>query len=340
MGLDIFKLAHADDFDLNTAALGLLKCWYPNIDRLKSALQGQPSELPNEQSAFIQSVLLASAHRPTEGDELKENPLTEEEARQVTRQELDEFAAKQAKRIYHRLDSETEPSESPYLDLLNALREDDKARRIDLEKIREQYSHAFTKNSTLGAILKNIEASSALGATLSAIKKHSPLFEAPPPLALETIRPINFKNPVLETNTKLDKFLEGIEEVKPVITQTAGMLQSLNDAAREMQNDYIDSSSKAERQAKNATRLAVIGILISALGLVLSTYFSYRTMKDGEVAAQKASDAAEEATKDAAKAVGLLQIELQAIKSAVENSKKEPIQPAHNPKQKSSHPSS
>lgn len=331
MALDIFKLAHADDFDLNTATLGVLKCCYPDIDKLKSALQGHPSDSPTEQREFVQLVLLASAHKPVEGVEFQENPLTEEEVKQLSQQELDEFAAKQAKRVYGRLECEQEHTVSPYLALLNALIQDDKVRRVDLERIRDQFSHVFTQDSTIGAILKNLKASSALGATLAAIKEQKSVLLEPPP-AIETIRPLNFKNPVLETNTKLDKFLEGIDEIKPVITQTAGMLQSLNDAAIKMQNEFIVASTNAEEQARRATRLAVIGIFISAIGLIFSTYFSYRSMIDSQVSQTTAKTDSEKASKEAGEKVELLQKELQAIRAAVEQSSSKPVpqkQPRH-----------
>ncbi len=330
--VDIAQLGHEDDFELQTNELGVLICWNPNPDKLEEVLEGHPTNSVDEQSRFMRAVLLATAHRPHSGKPWQANPIASEDVERVTTKELGTFALKQAERVYARLKQPQEHTDNPYLSLASALIHARAIRRDSLEKIRKQFSHAFTRDSTIGAILKNVEASSALGATLAAIKNQSPLIQPLAMPSIETFRPPKFEHPMLETNSKLDKFLEGIDEIKPVITQTAGMLQSLNDAAIKMQNEFIVASTKAEEQAARATRLAVIGIFISAIGLIFSTYFSYRSMIDSQVSQATAKTDSENASKEAGEKVELLQKELQAIRAAVEQSSSKPVpqkQPRH-----------
>ncbi len=93
------------------------------------------------------------------------------------------------------------------------------------------------------------------------------------------------KNPIHETNEKLGRVVKQIEDLQPMTAQAAQLIRSMNDTALRMQADYIENARAAGRQTKIAIWIAAISLLVSAVGLVLSSYFSYQSYVDA-----KASD--------------------------------------------------
>jgi hypothetical protein len=71
----------------------------------------------------------------------------------------------------------------------------------------------------------------------------------------------------------------------------------MNDTALRMQADYVANAERTDRQTKNAVRVAVISLVISASGLIASFLFSYQSYLDSIAAGEK-SDAQIKVFKD------------------------------------------
>lgn len=83
------------------------------------------------------------------------------------------------------------------------------------------------------------------------------------------------ESPVFETNRELEQLVAHIESMRPVVADCATMIKSMNDAAIQMQANFMANSVKAEKQSRFATWFAVGGLFISVLAMVISTVFSY-----------------------------------------------------------------
>lgn len=98
------------------------------------------------------------------------------------------------------------------------------------------------------------------------------------------------KNPIHDTNAMLESVVRQIEELRPVAAQAAQIIRSMNDTALRMQADYIENAKTAGRQTRNAIWIAAVSLLVSAIGLAISSFFSYQSYVDVKEAGVK-SDA-------------------------------------------------
>lgn len=91
---------------------------------------------------------------------------------------------------------------------------------------------------------------------------------------------LSFRNPIEDTNNILQEVTANLQKLGPVAAQTVELIASMNDTIVRMQSDYIRNAEHIEKQSMNATRLAAAGFVVSAIGLVLATYFSWQTLQD------------------------------------------------------------
>lgn len=100
----------------------------------------------------------------------------------------------------------------------------------------------------------------------------------PKPELLNTRMP-NFnipKNPIHDTNKKLESVVKQMEGLRPMATQAAQLIRSMNDTALRMQADYIENAKATGRQTKIAICIAAVSLFVSAVSLALSSYFRTR----------------------------------------------------------------
>jgi hypothetical protein len=83
------------------------------------------------------------------------------------------------------------------------------------------------------------------------------------------------KNPIHETNEKLDKVQQNIEDLRPMAVQAAQLINSLNQVAVKMQMDSI-------KNATTTRNYAILAIFLSAIGILVSSYFSIKTNNDSD----------------------------------------------------------
>ena len=116
------------------------------------------------------------------------------------------------------------------------------------------------------------------------------------------VPPMHFpKNPIHETNQILENLNGQNEDMRPLVAQGAELIRCMNDTALRMQGDYVASAAQSNEQTKKAMRVAVLSLIVSAVGLIASSLFSYLSYADGKanaVESKKQGGALEKLTKD------------------------------------------
>lgn len=116
---------------------------------------------------------------------------------------------------------------------------------------------AWMKTPTVEAIGRSGRYSEALDASIRDV--------AFPPLAEMIPRQIAFEHPMKGTNERLDRLLDRAEQLTPVVTNAAGMMKEMNDAAARMLVDFSEGAARTERTAKLSLWLAGMAIAVSVL---------------------------------------------------------------------------
>lgn len=85
------------------------------------------------------------------------------------------------------------------------------------------------------------------------------------------------------------------------MAQGAELIRSMNDTALRMQGDYVANAAESNDRTKKAMKVAVLSLIVSAVGLLASSLFSYLSYADGKanaVESKNQGDAFEKLTKD------------------------------------------
>ena len=116
------------------------------------------------------------------------------------------------------------------------------------------------------------------------------------------VPPMHFpKNPIHETNQILENLTGQIEDMRPLVAQGAELIRCMNETALRMQGDYVANAAQSNEQTRRAMRVAVLSLIVSAVGLIASSLFSYLSYADGKsnaVESKQQGDAFEKLTKD------------------------------------------
>lgn len=159
------------------------------------------------------------------------------------------------------------------------------------EDLIQQYSGA----SALDSIKKSIAASTqieGLGKQYAgdASLAERVLSQVRPEPQVVNVPPMHFpKNPILETNQILENLSGQIEGMRPLVAQGAELIRSMNDTALRMQGDYIVNAVQSNHQTKKAMKVAVLSLVVSAIGLIASSWFSYQSYADSKASGEKAA---------------------------------------------------
>lgn len=162
----------------------------------------------------------------------------------------------------------------------------------DFEDLIKKYS----AKSSLDAIRESIAASNpldALGKQYLGDQSRTErlLAQTQPEPEFVNVPPMRFpKNPIHETNQILENLTSQIEDMRPLVAQGAELIRSMNDTALRMQADYFRNAERTDTQTKNALRVAVFSLIVSAVSLFASSWFSYQTYADGKMAASESKE--------------------------------------------------
>lgn len=329
MVLDLSKLARRHDFDLATEALGTIQCGSLSLKTFADV--EKCVKKPGSDAADIARQILGMVGRRVifgaSDTEPQEIDLTEEDIRQVSNLEIEQFAQEfiaHNEWLRHYYDDESrrttanekgeqvtsyapniadipkgeDESASQYLIRVLDRYFDGQRNRMkkllgyglsasstlldEYKKLGEPLSSRFGKgifnDSALESIRRNLSMSDQFQDTIKAFKQ-STLDQGIARASIEPnllqIRPLHIPdNPIIETNRRLTAVLDQMQEMRPLVAQSAELIGNMNDTALKMQASFMANAS--------STRwYALIAIAIAALGLVVSSIFSWLSYADG-----------------------------------------------------------
>ncbi len=307
MTFDIKKLARMGEFAMELNSLGRAICISLKTSHLSQI--DKKLEISNVHGLDLVRWLFGEvARRPVDGVSEENDPgnnprFTAEELMVVTDAELEEFADKLVfKNKYPLLkthegsDIEKLVDESSCDFIVRAFRHYAAEQKAQRMRMIESVSKPVFSEATLDTIRKNIDFSDQLQNTISkytdSLKFDRPNIAEPKLDVLAHPMPELHipKNPIYETNKTLENVVKQIEDLRPMAAQAAQLISSMNDTALSMQVNYIKNSEDTGRQTKVAMYIAAAGLILTVIGLVISSYFSYKSSIDSNESSQK-SDA-------------------------------------------------
>lgn len=260
-----------------------------------------------------------------ESDEIEGDDLTPEQLMSVSDEELESFSERVVQKnrylIKAREGEELQRVEgqSACEFLAHAIEHRGKDEKAQIERIIQSARGPLFVDSTLDSIRKSIDASAkyedlikqySVATTLESIQKSLTASNALETLGehlagqaslaervlsqepaehqilnLPLIHPPS--NPIHETNQILENLNNQIEGMRPIVAQGAELIRTMNETALRMQADYIANAARSDRQTKNAMRVAVLSLIVSAIGLAASSWFSFQSYADSKAADQK-----------------------------------------------------
>lgn len=153
-----------------------------------------------------------------------------------------------------------------------------------MEPLSNRMATSMFKDSTLESLRKNFSLSDQLQDTIKAFNQST--LDASVPSATFKTTPIHMRdfrvseNPVLETNRQLNGVLEHIENIRPIVVQSAELIGNMNDTALRMQADFMSN-------ARSTHKYAWVAIVIAVLSLMVSSFFSWLSYDDAKQVAAR-----------------------------------------------------
>lgn len=303
MNLTNLDIAYVGEFSFEVASLGTVRCLSLTADHFLQANKRLDSS-DVKSLDFVRWLLCEIARKPAEGCSEDEHAiegfrLVPEQLRSVTDGDLEQFADKVIQKNRYLLtthdsrDLEKAPDESFCDFLVRAFRHHATEEKAQWERMTESVSNSLFASATLKAMQRNIGLSDQLQDT---IDKYTRDLSAPvPSLAAKNLdvltsrmpEPPIQRNPIHETNEMLENVVKQMADLRPMAAQAAQLIRSMNDAALRMQADYIENAKTAGRQTRIAIWIAAVSLLVSAIGLAISSFFSYQSYVDAKVAGDR-----------------------------------------------------
>jgi hypothetical protein len=350
MALDLSKLGLDRHFEFDTVALGRVKCHHLTLDamyELGKALADQTlggPELTRLLLAALGKRVPAPAtdepeHAPKEAQKEAGNPLSADDARQLSDAEIENFAKlflehhpyllhsyENAERITTKnekgedvislkprpIDLPRKPDEkdSDYLARVfrRYVEEDRKRHEKMMKSFVDPFRNLGLSKSALDMVRENALISSRLRETIDPLRNFGLPRSAvdmmrenalvadrlggsvhatavPEPMPMPIFRPP--RNPILDTNKRLDDILDRVEEMRPLVVQSADLIRSMNDAAIRMIGDF-------GRNARRAEFYTLLVIFIAAVSLIVTAVFSWLNYEASNAASDDAKRAAQQ----------------------------------------------
>lgn len=152
------------------------------------------------------------------------------------------------------------------------------------ESLSSRMATSMFKDSTLESLRANVSLSDQLQDTIKAFDQSklnagitNATFERTPIYMRDIRIP---ENPVLETNRQISGVLEHIENIGPIVVQSAELIGNMNDTALRMQADFM-------RNAHSTHKYAWIAIVIAVVSLMASSFFSWLSYDDAKQVAAR-----------------------------------------------------
>jgi len=306
VAFNLNKLARAAEFKFELGSVGIIRCKSLTSDLMRQFMQrinAQDSDSKELARWLLGEMAICPANIDfKESDPIEGASLTPEQLSTVTIDELESFAERVVQKNRYLVKAhegeelQRGEGQSACDFLAQAIEHSGREKKARIDRIIESASKPMFAESTLDSMKKSISASTQFE---DLIKRYSigassierSLVEARVEPRTFNLSPIDFpKNPIFETNQILENLTDQIEGMRPLVAQGAEMIRSMNDTALLMQADYISNADRSDRHMKKAMTVAVFSLVVSAVGLIASSWFSYRTYADGKVAAKESRD--------------------------------------------------
>lgn len=155
-----------------------------------------------------------------------------------------------------------------------------------VEPLSTRLGKGIFNDSALESMRRNLSMSDQLQDTIKAFKQgtldHEIARASIEPELLQ-IRQLRIPdNPIIETNRRLAAVLDQMQEMRPLVAQSAELIGNMNDTALKMQASFMAN-------ARSTQWYAMTAIVIAALGLVASSIFSWLSYTDGNQQSEKSA---------------------------------------------------
>lgn len=298
MTLNIRDLARMCEFSFELQSLGTVRCLCLNTNHI-SQVNKKLGSSGNHSSDFVRWLFGELVRRydenlSNEDDAIEGSSLTKEELISITDGELEGFADKLIQNNKYLLkthkggDIKRSAKESACDFLVHAFRHHAAEQKAQWERVTKPMSESIFASATMEAMQRNLGISDQLQDTIDKYARNLPGIGANLPEPISDVLHSSMpelhvpKNPIHETNEKLGSVVKQIEDLRPMASQAAQLIRSMNDAALRMQADYIENAKTAGRQTRIAIWIAAISLLVSAIGLAISSFFSYQSYVDAK----------------------------------------------------------
>lgn len=286
VAFNIRDIARLAEFEMDTSAYGRVRIGCLRVSDVSAAEQAHTEQ--QAEALDIARMLFSRLARPLGAEESAgagEDPSSVYfEGSAIGAEEVEEFAKEMVKHNSYfakAADGEeiTKNLDESYVDyLLRLILQYRVSERARWEKVMRPVTSSVFGNATRSAWAESELASNRLGATLDALRVQAqlpapPTIVSPPPLA----------HPMKGTNERLDRLVNGLEDYRPALVDTAAAIVALERTVREMQANFATNSADADRRMLRAEIVAIVSLLFTAVGLGTSTYFSIKQIDDDSV---------------------------------------------------------
>ncbi len=309
MAFDISKFDHLYDFEHEVESVGTLHCRSLNSEQERELTKAAKNDDVSGESLarqLLAHVARAASHEQTGGGpDTEDVQLPAEILARVTMIELegfcDEFLGKNRwlSSTHDGEDLRRVENENALDFLKRVLRHHAAERRRQSDRLLKSVSGSLFADTTLDSMRRNLSISDQLKDTIAkytrglsatdlglAASQFDVLNRPPPEIRMPDFRMP--ENPIHETNKKLGSVVDQIEDLRPMAAQAAQLIRSMNDAAIRMQADYIANAASTGRQTRIAIWIAAVSLFVSAVGLGISSFFSYQSYVDAKVSGGQA----------------------------------------------------
>lgn len=269
-------LAKLSEFDVETDTYGAVHCASISTSDIDAALQGlQNGESPQ---MIIRALFVSMG---TKGEERQASRAGGTSDRQfdgaaLTEDEVERIADTfyQHHRLYSKVSKdeylELEPGESYASLFVRVLKYYVEKLKRDWEKLMAPLESDIFGSATRAAWRESVDSNGRLRASI----------ENP---YIKTLPPLISHNPVKDTNQLLGSLIERIDAGRPVLFHAAELMAALDTTVRNMQADFARSSIASDRKARTAEWIAIFSVVLTLIGLVVSTAFSAYQASDSSV---------------------------------------------------------
>lgn len=281
MPFDISQLGYEHEFDLDTNALGKLRCRSVNDDNLSKLGQLPTKDINGLE--FARQVLALVSKRYINGaildeTEVQQEKLSQAELSQIRDEEVETFArefvahnewlfddAEGSEQQTDNTGQKKEDTESHSDYLVRIFRPHMAVQGQRMTMIGQRLAKLGTKlyqNATLDSMRRALDLSDSLRSAVSTFNQAPPLPTFGADKFYEYKQPIS---PINETNRHLDTVVEHLRDIRPLVSKSVELINTLADTTLKMQADFISNARSTQKYALTAIVIATFSFLVSAV---------------------------------------------------------------------------